>query len=57
MMDEHLPEIFAFHVEELREHQRNVEAQLDHVVPIDVSRHIMMREIVPVENVVEADKS
>ena len=33
VMKKHLPEILSFHVDELREEQRPVESQLDHVVP------------------------
>ena len=42
MVDEHLPEIFSLHIEELAEGKRPVESHLDHVVEPDISRHLVM---------------
>ena len=36
VVDEHLPEIFSLHIEELAEGKRPVESHLDHVVEPDV---------------------
>ena len=49
VMDEHLPEVLPLHVEELRNAERPVEAQLDHVVPPDVTGDTMVRVMVPAE--------
>lgn len=47
MMHEHLPEVLVHHIEELREAQRPIERQREHVIPPDVSRHRLVRIIPP----------
>ena len=42
VVDEHLPEIFSLHIEELAEGKRPVESHLDHVVEPDISGHLVM---------------
>ena len=43
VMDEHLPEIFSLHIEELAEGERPVESHLHHVVEPDISGHLVSR--------------
>lgn len=38
VVHEHLPEVLAPHVPELRQRQRPVERRADHVVPPDITR-------------------
>ena len=45
VVDEHLPEIFPLHVEELTEGERPVESHLYHVVEPDISGHFVVRII------------
>lgn len=47
MVDEHLPEILALHVEELADTQGPVERHGDHVVPPDVVSDGLVWESVP----------
>ena len=47
-MDEHLPEVFAFHVEELAEEEGHVEGEGDHVVPPEAAGdHLGVRVVDP----------
>ena len=43
VVDEHLPEIFSLHIEELAEGERPVESHLHHVVEPDISGHLVSR--------------
>lgn len=47
MVDEHLPEVFPLHVEELADAEGPVEGHGDHVVPPDIAAHRLVREAVP----------
>lgn len=47
MMNEHLPEVLALNVAELRHRQRPVERHGNHVIPPDVIVHRLVRIAVP----------
>jgi len=47
VVDEHLPEVLAFNIEELGDGEGPVEGQLHHVVHPDISVHLVVRVVVP----------